>query len=188
MYKISFIPILVFGLTLTNCDGRKTQRDALKESIQKFKDSITPIEIVEYIPKTYSEVKTDTILSNGFVIKIKNYTDMENSVSHQYQTDSFTMRTDIYRDWVSEVTVEKDGELIFSETIDDLFLIKNDKVFASLKTTAIKSGTILKSDFINNNEHVYLFTNIIFPDNQDGLAYMLKINKSGKYFIKRIVS
>lgn len=184
MYKISLILISIFSVALTNCDGRKTKSEALKESVEKFRDSIEPINIVEYIPKVYSEVKTDTILSNGFVVKIKNYTDMQNSVSHNYQVDSITTRTDIYRKWISEVSVEKDGKLIFNKIInDDFFLSEVDNNQKAL-TRAITSGVHFDQELYPDNASIKLYAELTYPDTEGGLVFIIRMDKSGKYTIK----
>ena len=52
----------------------KTNTEVLKE--HKLLDSFS--EQIKYIPEKYTEVITDTILSNGFRVKIKYYYDMKN--------------------------------------------------------------------------------------------------------------
>ncbi len=177
---------MIFAVTLTNCDGRKTKSEALKESVEKFRDSIEPVNIVEYIPKVYSEVKTDTILSNGFVVKIKNYTDMQNSVSHKYQADSITSRTNIYRNWISEVTVEKDGKLIFNKIINDDFLLDEIKNTEGQLAKTIKTGTHYNQEYNPDNNSISLYTGLVYPGTENRLFYMIRIDKSGKYIIEKM--
>jgi len=106
-----------------SCDGRdranKTNTEVLVE--HKLLDSFS--EKIEYIPKNYSEVVIDSVLSNGYSVKTKFYTDMENSISNKELTNSITSKT-VYREFIAEIKVKLKDKSIFNQTIDKPYLIK----------------------------------------------------------------
>ncbi|MEO8933700.1 MAG: hypothetical protein ABI295_05285 [Xanthomarina sp.] len=122
------ILLLVFiGITSVSCDGRdrtyKTNYETLKQG--KLLNSFS--EKISYIPETYTEIISDTILSNGFRIKMKTYSNMEQSVLNEFKQDALKHKV-YYREFVSEVIITKNSIEIFNKTIDKLFLdrLKND--------------------------------------------------------------
>ena len=122
MKKLIFLLALI-GVVSISCDGRdrvyKTDFNVLKA--KSISENIT------YIPEGYTEVVTDTMLSNGFRIKMKTYTDMEQSVLNEFKQDTINYKQ-YYREFVSEVTITKNSKEIFSHLIDKQFLykLKND--------------------------------------------------------------
>ena len=62
--------LIIIILGFTSCEDRKTQSQALSESIQEFKKTVN-FETNVYIPETYLEQEIDTLMSNGFRVKIK---------------------------------------------------------------------------------------------------------------------
>ena len=186
MKKLSFI-FLTLIIVFSSCDGRKNQKDSLKESITKFKDSIKPIVITEYIPKAYTEIKTDTILSNGFSIKIKTYTDMEKSISYKHKIDTITHKA-IYRGWISEVSIKKDGKLIFSEIINNEFFSKNGVIISDYLENSILTGTQFDDEFSTEEDSINLFSGYLYPKEKEGgyIMYNIKINSQGDYTLNKI--
>jgi len=116
MNKYISILVLVFAIAVVSCDGRHRVHDKNYDTF-KLQDK-TDSEKITYIPEEYTEVVTDTLLSNGFRIKIKTYTDMKNGILDSLIVkDSITTKT-IKRDFISEVTVFKDGKEILFKTIN----------------------------------------------------------------------
>lgn len=118
MNKLIYFGLLIFIIILfQNCDGRdrahKTTDEALIEN--KLLDSFS--QNVSFYPKNYSEVETDTILPNGFKVKIKAYTDMESHVPFSKVKGSITY-TKKYRNFKFDIIVEKDNTLIYQEHFD----------------------------------------------------------------------
>ena len=123
---------LVSIITLISCDGRKTKNDALKESITKFRDSVSPFEISEYIPNIYSEIKTDTILSNGFTVKISAITDMDHSILKEIKTDT-TIVKQYHRKRILHLKIFLKEKLVFDNQIDTPFLKTDEHVLKFIK-------------------------------------------------------
>ncbi|MFG6687850.1 hypothetical protein ACGK9U_14800 [Mariniflexile sp. HNIBRBA6329] len=179
------ICILLIVSAFISCNGGKTKSDSLKESVEKFKDTLGTLEIEEYIPKEYAEVTTDTLLSNGFSISIKTYTDMNRSVKFQYKVDATLTQIDNFRDWISEVKIKKDDVLIFNKKLDANFFLEQDKTIKDSLHKAINNKVWVNEDLLEKN-YVYLVGGFIFPKSENVLYYDIKIDDKGNYSIKKM--
>ncbi|MBP0902308.1 hypothetical protein ACFSKN_01660 [Mariniflexile gromovii] len=184
MNKLIYMLLIV--LAFISCNGGKTKKDTLKESVEKFKDTLGTLEIEEYIPKEYTEVKTDTLLSNGFSISIKTYTDMNRSVKFKYKVDATLTHIDHFRDWISEVKIKKNDVLIFNKKLDANFFLEQDKTLKDSLNKAINNKVWINEDFPLEKNHVYLLGGFIFPKAEKVLYYDIKIDSKGNYSIKEI--
>ena len=185
MKKFVFI-MLLLALYILSCDGRKTKAESLKESVAKFKDSLGKLEITEYLPEKHVEVKTDTILTNGFSISIKTYTNMKRVVTCKNQVDNTLTYINNYRDWVSEVTIKKNDKVIFDRVFDANFFLENDKTIADSLHKAINNKVWIDDDFPLNKNYVNLVGGFIFPESKKTLYYDIKIDNEGKYSVQKI--
>lgn len=111
---IGVLLILVIGLT--SCEGRKSQSQALSESIDEFKKSAS-LEVDVYVPETYLEHRVDTTLSNGYKVIIKTYSDEENNVLFSKIKDTINYQT-FYRNYKFDISITKNGQLIYNESFD----------------------------------------------------------------------
>lgn len=114
--KHTFGLLLILVIGFTSCEGKKTQGQALSESIEEFKKTVN-FETNIYIPETYMEIEVDTLMTNGYRVKIKTYSDMTNSVRFSKIKDTINYQT-YYRNFKFEVSVTKDNKLIYSENFD----------------------------------------------------------------------
>jgi len=110
--------LIVIIISVTSCEGRKTKSQALSESIKNFNKTIN-FETNTYIPETYIEHEVDTLMSNGYHVKIKAYSDMSNAVKFSKIKDTINQQTH-YRNFKFDIIVEKDGQLIYEESFDKL--------------------------------------------------------------------
>ena len=184
MNKLLFL-VLITTITIFSCEGRKSKADALKESVTKFKDSLGTLEIVEFIPEKYAEVKTDSILSNGFSISIKTYTNMKNSVIVKHKIDTITY-INHHRDWISEVKVKTKDILIFNENINTEFLLKNNININDYIANVINTRVWIDQKQPIEKDSISLLTVFLNPENDDFLIYRIKIGNDGKYSFKKL--
>jgi hypothetical protein len=177
--------ICVLGITIFGCDGRKTKADSLKESVTKFKDSLSTLEIAEYIPEKYAEVKTDTILSNGFSISIKTYTNMKKSVIIKHKIDTVTY-VNHHRDWISEVKIKRKNKLIFDEKIDAEFFLKNNIKISDYLYKVINTRVWINEEASTEKDSISLLTVFLNPEDDNFLIYSIKIGNEGIYSLKKL--
>jgi hypothetical protein len=140
--------LLILIFSLASCDGRdrvyKTNTDILKEN--KLLDSFS--ENITFIPETYTEIATDTILSNGFHIKMKTYSHMEQSVLKEFELNTIKHK-EYYREFVTEVIITKNSKEIFNKKVDKQFF---DKLKNELQlNNAIVKLMVDESSSVENN-------------------------------------
>jgi hypothetical protein len=111
-----FSVLLLLFVAFISCEGRKTQNQALAEDIEDFK-KVVSYEVNVYVPETYMEREVDTLLSNGFYIKIKTYSDMDNSVLFTKIKDTVNYQT-YHRNFKFDIIVKKNDELLLNRHFD----------------------------------------------------------------------
>lgn len=116
--------LLIIVLGFTSCEGRITKNQALAKDIEEFNKTVS-VQIDVYKPESYTERQVDTTLSNGFKVKIKAYTDMDNSVLFTKIKDTINYQT-YYRNFKFDILVEKDNKVIYNKSFDKQ---KANKVF-----------------------------------------------------------
>lgn len=182
---------LILFFSLTSCEGRKSQSQALAEDIEEFKNEVS-LQVDVYYPESYTERTVDTLLHNGFRVKIKTYSDMDNSVLFTKIKDTVNYQT-YYRNFKYDILVEKDGKPIYSQSIDKQ---KANKNFGFRNNLALGSElydfntlAVLKSIEVNDNPNYH---NMVVIDVQYAIPETDKIsnhkimidNKGRSTFIK----
>ncbi|WP_299130376.1 hypothetical protein [uncultured Winogradskyella sp.] len=187
--EIVVLVLLILGFT--SCEGRKSEREALLKDIQYFKKTVT-IEVDDYKPATYIEQQKDTILSNGYRVKIKTFSDMDNSVLFTIIRDTINYQT-YYRNYKFEIQVEKDGQPIYKRLFD-----KNtvNKVFGLHESTASSKVAndfnklgVLKSielnDGLPNSNGVKIDILYAIPETDNYVLHTLHFDDIGRLKVKR---
>lgn len=187
MFKIlhtNKLPILILVLIITifSCDGRKTKNDSLEESIAKFKDSTNTIEVVEYIPNSYSEIKTDTILSNGFTVKISAITDMNNFILKEIKKDSNIVKQH-HRKRILHLKIFLKESLVFDNQIDIPFLKKDVDLLKLIKEQdlIISDLRIDPKTSLSPKTELYLDIVVYNPNDKLDKRFKLHFDKFGNY-------
>lgn len=181
---IGLLVILIIGFT--SCEGRKTSNQALTESIKEFKKNAS-FEVDVYIPENYVEREVDTLLSNGYRVKIKTYTDESQNVLFTKIKDTINYQT-YYRNFKFDISVLKNDKLIYSESFDKPKVNKVLNYNANLTSESDlynfdKLG-VLKSIQVNDDPS---YTNMVvidllytIPESNRYASHVLFIDKKGK--------
>ena len=179
MKHILFISILITVLFMS-CDGRQSQRESLEAAVTKFKDSVGIIEVIKYFPEEYSENVTDTILSNGYRVKIKSFSDMEHYVTQEFIKDTIVNKH-YYRDYKSIVTIYRNDEEILSKEIDKSSFFKQNLLDeVDLKNVILQGVSLNQSDFQSNTNFLQIDIWFCKPETDDCLNFKLSIDSDGK--------
>ena len=177
---------LIIAVISTSCDGRKSQSEALTESIKEFSKKVTLQKDV-YKPNDYIERQTDTLLSNGFRVKIKAYTDLNNSVVFTHIKDTINYNT-YYRNFKIDISVSKNNKVIFNESIDKQKAIKFfnykstlllDSEFYNFDKLAVLKSVEVNADPVNTNVVAIEFLYAI-PESERFAYHTLIIDETGK--------
>ncbi|MCB0425242.1 MAG: hypothetical protein KDD20_08955 [Mangrovimonas sp.] len=188
LYTLFFIAFFT-GFILLSCSGKDkallTPQDSLKE--KKLLDSFS--ENIQYFPEKYSEMVTDTTLSNGFRVHIKTQTDMESSVLKAYQLDSITHKN-YYRNINAMVNVYKNGQQIFSQLIDKPFFYNqysNHKELLAKMTLKVAQVNQLDDYHSDSNDDVQIEFHYSDSDEKLWDRFVLRIQENGVYNISNFV-
>ena len=174
MNKLFFL-LFITILTLFNCDGRhrkhKTNAEVLNEN--KLLDSFS--ENIQYLPATYSEVITDTILNSGFRVKIKTYTEMQDNVLHEFIIDTIKYKFH-YRNYTGKLNVFFKNSLILDETINKSYLNKNEN--KAFWDSAIMGGISIDEQNSTKNE-VHISILYCIPESEICKDFKLIVDNKG---------
>lgn len=181
MNKLFTLFILII-IVLLNCDGRdrkhKTNEEVLKEN--KLLDSFS--ESIKYIPEVYTEENTDTILSNGFRVKIKTYTEMQDNVFNEFIIDSIKYKF-YYRNYTGKLDVFYNNASILKETIDKSYLNKNeDKAFWD---DAIMAGISL-DEHNSTKKEVFISVLYCIPESETCKEFNIIVDKEGNTTLEEL--
>lgn len=181
--SILLLPVIVMFFS---CDGRERKHKTNVEvfNASNHKDSI--LENIKYFPESYFETITDTILSNGFEVKIKTYADMNSSVLNEFKVDTIVHKH-YYRDAISEITVLKNKVEIVSEKINKSYFLNRDKELKQYFETANLSGVwVNQNDSISENE-ISIYIMFCKPETDNYFLNEMIVSNNGTFSIKEII-
>ena len=175
MKNILFIVTFVI-IACLSCDGKDrvhlSNAQILKE--HKLLDSFS--EDIKYFPEKYTEVAIDTILSNGFTVKIKTYADMENSILKTYKEDNIIHKK-YYRNINSDIQIKNNNEIIYQATVNNAFLA--DRIKMNIQGFVISNITISEKSMLLNEPELYLRLDIKRMDDKEIIPFQFHIDKYG---------
>lgn len=177
LYTIFFFAFFA-GFIFLSCNGKDKAILSPQESLKQKELLDSFSENIKYIPEDYAEVVTDTILSNGFRVHIKTFTDMEKSIINTFKTNKILIKH-YYREIVSEVVVYKNDKQIFNKKIDNLFLSAHGTQFLNneILVDELKSITTNK---------LHLIASQCIPQSNNCPSFNIIIDQKGNYEIKKI--
>ncbi|KJD32823.1 hypothetical protein PK35_07520 [Tamlana nanhaiensis] len=180
-YKLLSLTIILLSILCFNCDGReralKTNAEVLKEN--KLFKSFS--ETTNYQPKQPVTIKTDTILSNCFKVKI-NYKSVENDpVIIEKLTKNDTLNKIIYKNFEAHIQVSKTNELTHQ------FLL-NKSVFNNLENNDFIQKAIMQYVWIDfeasTDKILYLNTAFHIPETELYKDFVISVYDNGTIQIK----
>lgn len=180
MKKLLFLLVLT-SISFIGCDGKERVHLSNTEVLKQHKILDSFSEKIEYIPEQYSEINTDTILSNGFRVKLKAFVDMENSIMKIKNINSLHYKT-FYRNRIINLYVEKNDKQIFSKIINNNFFIENieKNTNINLKNFVLSEGyTTYDDTYVSDKITFTIFFKNFLTD--ESKSYQLEVNNSGKY-------
>ncbi|WP_055437399.1 DUF4738 domain-containing protein [Lacinutrix algicola] len=180
MKNLLFV-LLIICFAISSCDGRDKIENSNTQFLKNYKlvDSIS--EDVKYFPENYNEFKIDTILSNGFRVKIKSFTDMESSYLNEFKTDN-TIHKHYYRDNKATILVSNNG-VIFEKLIDKKLFYNFDSTLNQFFKEAILNGVWINKEKSTLNSNITININFCKPETDWCAFFDLIIEKDGKYRI-----
>lgn len=166
-----------------SCDGRhkgnRSHIDALKEAnlFESFSEEL------KFIPKEYTEIKTDTLLSNGFEIKI-DYHSLENDFV--IKTSKKSKDTSIrkhFKNFEANLYVLKSNIPIAKNTINkNLFYNDTNKAFLD---NAIMQYVWIDFSSVTENS-IQLNTSFRIPETEKFKDFVITVYGDGKIIAEEI--
>lgn len=178
--------ILIFAIgcvAFLSCDGRKSKSESLKISIEEFNQKQSIIELVTFYPKDYTEVVTDTLISNKVKVHIKNYSLPDETIA--MSSSDFNTKNDhkVHRVFESEVAVSTPTKVIFNTHI-------SAEQFKSISTDDFWNNATLQQVWVNQElsttQNIQLEMSFINPKENSYKLYRMSIDESGHQQLKLI--
>lgn len=172
--KHNWYLFILLGLAIMSCDGRKSPNEFLKTAVAEFNKKHPQIETYTFYPKSYTEIKTDTLIGPHFRVIIKNYSLMDKTVEiaktkqHQLQ---------LHRVFESEVLVYNNTKTLVNRHL-------NVEVFKQIDPNPFWENATLEHVWVNqdtsNNHALNLEITFIDPKSKAFRHYLMTINQKGQ--------
>ena len=175
MKKILFlIAPLIIGLA--SCDGRTSMKKSLTQSVEDYQKANLIIK-TEYHPVDYREFESDTILSNGYRVKISNYTNMQKSILKE-KLSGIELAKNYYREINSKITISHKESIIFSKIIDFNYLRNRlEQLEKNSEPYELRSISVNQYESIITNS---IILNIDYSDmNSKQQTFKVRITENG---------
>ncbi|AEH02486.1 hypothetical protein [Lacinutrix sp. 5H-3-7-4] len=183
MKNILFL-LAIISVFFVSCDGKervhKSNTQVLKE--HKLLDSFS--KVVKYFPEKYSENEIDTLFSNGHRIKIKSFSNMEDSYLNEFTNNNITYKH-YYRDTKALITVTNNS-MIFNEIIDKNFILNIDDTYKSFFNKSILQGVWLNEAESLNKKNISIDITFCKPETDWCEYFTLQIEANGNYKLKNV--
>lgn len=171
MSKLKNIVLFLFiaAIALTIFDGRMNSHRALDKSILEFKEKVK-LTNTTYFPQNYTERVTDTILSNGYNIKVKTKTDMLSHIEVETIKDNIIDK-EIYRHHSIEIELQHEQFGIIRRVLDqNIFQNSHNNlvlraVFVDEESSLYQEGVHFKLYFLNPYSKKENIFNMIIDNN-----------------------
>lgn len=181
--KNILIVLILVCVAFVSCDGRKSRSEALKSSIAEYNDRQSELVIINYYPKDYTEVVTDTLISNHLNVHIKNYSLLNEGLFMSIDDKTVTKKQKQHRIFESDVVI--------STPIKELVNIHiSAEQFKSIYHDKFWNEATLEHVWVNQElstlNDVNLDMSFINPSDNSYKFYRMSINGNGQRTIKLI--
>ena len=165
--------LAILSLVLISCDGRKSKSVALKESIEAYNKKYAELDKITFVPKAYSEVVTDTIISNAVKVHIKNFSLPDEAILISSSSDgSMTY----HRVFESEIVVSTSTRDIFS-TLVSAAQFKNNSIDTFWDHATLEHVWVNQE--LSTAHHIRLDMSFINPKDNSYKLYRMVIDDKG---------
>lgn len=173
--KNLFFIIAIVSIVFTSCDGRKSKNVALTQSVMEFNQKESNLELITYYPKEYTEVVTDTILSNQVKVHIRNYS-LDNEAI-LISDESAPKKIKYHRIFESDVLITSPSRELFKTHISAI-------QFASTYSDEFWDNATLQHVWLNEElstpQYIQLEMSFINPRNESYKLYRMSVDHFGQ--------
>ncbi|MFD2914347.1 hypothetical protein [Psychroserpens luteus] len=172
---VLFIPVMIL-FVLTSCDSRKSKIDRINDAVLEFNNREKLIDLKDYYPDSYTETKTDSIISKTFKVSVKNYAVMDQEILIKQTVKNLNKTSQFHRVFESDIVVAVEDKIIYSRHI-------SAEKFRDFEASDFWNNATLEHVWVNqeasNTEKLSLGISIINPKNKAYKLYEILIDKSG---------
>ncbi|MGB5419544.1 hypothetical protein [Algibacter sp.] len=177
-----FVFIFAIAMLFYNCDGQDRKHKNNAEVLQENNQLNAYNEQVEFIPNKPVVIYTDTILSNGFTVKI-NYHSIEKKPFYGVvENENDTTNIKNYKNFEAKISVFKDDLPIAETTITKMTFLEFED--ASFWKSAIMQYVWVDPNASNENM-LCLNTSFKIADTENFKDFVVMIDKHGVIQIKQ---
>lgn len=181
--KNLFFIIAIVSVVFMSCDGRKSKNVALKESVKEYNQRESNLVVVKYYPKEYTEVVTDTLLSNQVKVHIRNYSLDNEAILISNSDESATRKIKYHRVFESDVLITTPSRELFKTHISAI-------QFAFINPDEFWDNATLQNVWLNEElstaEDIQLEMSFINPQNKSYKLFRMTVDRLGKHQIALI--
>ena len=183
---MKYFTLLLF-LTITtfaSCNGKDRAQNSNKDNVVNSRLSDSFFESIGYFPKKYTEIITDTVLSNGYHVNVKFYSDMNKNVLNDFKIDTINYKH-YYREVKGDLKVSFKEKTIFNKTIDKSFFTDNlNEMFWENSIM----GDLYLDDNLTTNKLIFFNVFFCIPESEICKSYNIIIDTNGKSKIEELES
>ena len=175
--------IALVSIVCLSCDGRQTKKEALQLAVSKYKIKTTPLEVVTFNPKAYVEIVTDTLISNSIMVRIKNYTLLDEQILVSNITDVISTQINYQRVFESEINISTASKDILRTHI-------SAKQFKTIDADPFWDAATLQHAWVNQElstiKDIKLDISFVNPKNNAYKLYRMSIDSYGQQTLNLI--
>ena len=177
MMTKTYILLTAIGLVLlTSCDHRMSKIDRINHAVKAFNKNYTLTNLKTYYPKVYTEIKTDSIISNTFEVSVKNYSLLSDDNTPIALLEYLPTSSEFHRVFVSDITVNIKGKPIYSTHI-------SAEKFKDPQAPEFWKNATLEHAWVNqeqsNADELHVQFSIVNPISKAFKLYKIRIDTYG---------
>ena len=177
------IIFFILAVALSSCDGRERAYKSNAEVLSASNLLESFSEETHFIPEAPFEIFTDTILSNGFQVKIKYNAIEDDFISKKAKSKNDSIINTNHKNFEANLIVYKSKRLIIEQTL-------NKDAFSKTDNTAFFQNAIMQFVWVDydasNDHYISLNTSFCIPETESCKDFSIKIDSFGIVAIEEI--
>ncbi len=182
--KTIFNCLLLLVFLCVSCDGSSNSKNNPKNDVATNTTLIAVSTTKKYVPKNYTEIKTDTLLQNGFQIKLNVFSNLEKNIP-KILSNAKTKTDTFYREFEADILVNYNSKLLFKKRINKQFILDyyQEIYNPKLATVILKNAYVLQQPKTNNASSIIL--EYCKPNNTSCFSYEIEVYKDGSFKLSK---
>lgn len=169
------IPCMV-AFIFMSCDRRTSQKERLEQAVFEFNKNLNLDDLIHYYPENYTEIKTDSIISNTFKVNIRNYTSMRDEILTEESINAHQKTLTYHRVFESDILVSVEDNTIYNHHI-------SVEKFKDISASKFWENATLEHVWVNQDTstpvQLTLGVSFINPKDNTYKLYELQIDQLG---------